>query len=109
MKKIADTKMYPEDLNSPRREFPNEGLGIVVTLLVRPGIIFCVFLIGAQSSCFRSQVFRQKLTSYQRPRNPRWTITQATKDLPDGVVVFGVRRESPSPSNWNELGLLRSI
>ena len=42
MEKIADTKMYPEDLNSPRREFPNEGLDIVVTLLVRPGIIFCV-------------------------------------------------------------------
>ena len=28
------TKIYPEDLNSPRQEFSNGGLGIVVTLLV---------------------------------------------------------------------------
>ena len=41
--KIDHTKMYPEDLNTPRQELSNGGLGIAVALLVRPGIDFsCV-------------------------------------------------------------------
>ena len=35
--------MYPEDLHSPRLELSNGGLGIIVALLVHPGIDFsCV-------------------------------------------------------------------
>ena len=33
--KIGHKKMYPTDLNSPRQEHSNGGLGIVVVLLVR--------------------------------------------------------------------------
>ena len=36
--KIDDTTIYPEDLTSPRQEFSNGGLGIVVALLVCPRI-----------------------------------------------------------------------
>ena len=42
----APTKIYPEDLNSPRRELSNGSLRIVVALLVRWQIDFCVFLLG---------------------------------------------------------------
>ena len=40
---MDDTQPYLEDLSSPRREFSNDGLEIVVALLVCPGISFsCV-------------------------------------------------------------------
>ena len=44
-------KIYLEDLDSPRRELSNGGLGIVVALLVCWGINFCVHISDAQSSC----------------------------------------------------------
>ena len=41
--KISFTKIYQADLDSPRRELSNGGLGIVVTLLVPRQIDFsCV-------------------------------------------------------------------
>ena len=43
--------MDPADLNSLRRELSNGGLGIVVTLPVRSGIVVGVFILGVQSSC----------------------------------------------------------
>ena len=48
---MAFTKIVPADLDSPRRELSNAGLGIVVALLVRQGNDFHVFLLGVQSSC----------------------------------------------------------
>ena len=76
MEKIADTKMYPEDLNSPRREFPNEGLDIVVTLLVRPGIIFCVcFYCGSDPAVTFWQVdliFFREFSAYTRQDTMRF-------------------------------------
>ena len=38
--KMHPTKIVTADLDSPRRELSNGGLGIVVALLVRPGIDF---------------------------------------------------------------------
>ena len=43
---MDDTKLDPEDLDSPRRELSNGCLEIVVALLVRRRIIFCLFLLG---------------------------------------------------------------
>ena len=45
------TKMTHVYLDSPSRELSNGGLGVVVALLVRWGIIFCVRISDAQSSC----------------------------------------------------------
>ena len=40
-------KIVPADLDSPCQELSNDGLGIVVALLVRPGFDFvCVFTGG---------------------------------------------------------------
>ena len=50
-------KLIRIGLNSPRREFSNLGLGIVVALLVRWKIGFCVFLLGIQSSCRNYSAF----------------------------------------------------
>ena len=36
------TKVYPKDLDFPRRELSNCGLEIVVALLVCSGLVFCV-------------------------------------------------------------------
>ena len=43
--------MDRKDLDSPRRELSNGGLGIVAALVVFSGIIFCVRISNAQSSC----------------------------------------------------------
>ena len=43
--------MYPADLNSPRQELSNGGLGIVVALLVCWQIDFCRIILEVQSSC----------------------------------------------------------
>ena len=40
------TKIYTEDLNSPRREFSNGGLGIVVALTLFQELIFSYVSIG---------------------------------------------------------------
>ena len=48
---MDDTKLDPEDLDSPCRELSNSGFGIVVALPVCRGIDFCVFLLGVQSGC----------------------------------------------------------
>ena len=50
------TKMTHAYLDSPRREISNSGLGIVVALLVCWGIIFCVRISDAQSSCSSSLI-----------------------------------------------------
>ena len=39
---MSPTKIDQADLDSPRRELSNGGHGIVVALLVRWGIDFCV-------------------------------------------------------------------
>ena len=44
--KINSTKTYQADLDSPRRELSNGGLGIVAALLVTGKSIFCVFILG---------------------------------------------------------------
>ena len=49
--KINFTKIGQADLDFPRRELSNGGLGIVVALLLRWGIIFCVSISDALSSC----------------------------------------------------------
>ena len=43
--------MYPADLNSPRQELSNGGLGIVVALLVCWQLDFCRIILEVQSSC----------------------------------------------------------
>ena len=43
--------MYLADLNSPRRELSNDGLGIAVALLVRQQINLLCAHTGKQSSC----------------------------------------------------------
>ena len=44
---MAFTKIVPADLDSPRQELSNAGLGIFVALLVRRGNDFwCVFTGG---------------------------------------------------------------
>ena len=48
---MAHTKMYSKDLDSPRRELSNGGLGIVVALTAFRELIFRVFILGVQSSC----------------------------------------------------------
>ena len=65
--KIDDTTIYPEDLTSPRQEFSNGGLGIVVTLLVRRGIVFCVFLLGSNPAIFHV-LLTQQSSSLKRRR-----------------------------------------
>ena len=45
------TKINTAYLDFPRRELSNGGLGFVVALLVRQGVIFCVRLLGVQSNC----------------------------------------------------------
>ena len=44
-------KIDQADLDFPRRELSNGGLGIIATLLVPQQIIFCVRLADRQSSC----------------------------------------------------------
>ena len=45
------TKIDQTGLDSPRREFSNGGLGIVVALTVLGGIDFCRLVLDVQSSC----------------------------------------------------------
>ena len=72
---MDDTKPYPEDLDSPCRELSNGGLGLVVALLVCPGINFRVFLLGVQSSCTRLKNYEdiewqlEALEGVQKERN----------------------------------------
>ena len=50
------TKIDQADLDSPRREFSNDGLGNVVALLVFLGeLFFCRRLLEVQSSCTQQQ------------------------------------------------------
>ena len=49
--KIHFTKIDQADLDSPHRELSNGGLGIVVALTFFSGIIFCLLVLGVQSSC----------------------------------------------------------
>ena len=51
------TKLDQADLDSPRRELSNGGLGIVIALLVCWQIILCVLLLGVQSSCSLRSIF----------------------------------------------------
>ena len=46
------TKMTHSYLDSPRRELSNGGLGIVVALLIRRGIVFCVVTSVTNHSIF---------------------------------------------------------
>ena len=45
------TKIYPADLDSPRRELSNGGLESVAILLARWQINFCRLVLDVQSSC----------------------------------------------------------
>ena len=45
------TKIVKADLDSPRRELSDGGLGIVVALTFFRQLIFRVFLLGVQFSC----------------------------------------------------------
>ena len=47
-------KIVKSDLNSPRRELSDGGLGIFVAFMVFRQLMFCVFLLGVQSSCMVS-------------------------------------------------------
>ena len=47
-------KIYPADLDSPRRELSNGGLKSVVTLLVR-WYFFCRLVLDVQSSCMQTK------------------------------------------------------
>ena len=50
--------MYPEDLNSPRRELSNGGLGFILALLIRPGIDLSCVSTGGPIQLYRpSRVF----------------------------------------------------
>ena len=76
---MDDTKPYPEDLNSPCLELSNGGLGLVVALLVCPGINFRVFLLGVESRCTRLKNYKdierqlEALEGMQKGRNtPKW-------------------------------------
>ena len=62
------TKTVKADLDSPRRELSHGGLGIVVTLLVRWQIFFCVRLLGVQSSCINSFPCSCRLVPFFRHR-----------------------------------------
>ena len=54
---MNDTKVDPEDLDSPRRELSNGGLGIIVVLLVRPRINFsCVFTGGPSNPAVHTYI-----------------------------------------------------
>ena len=45
------TKINPADLNSPRQDLSNGGLGIVAALLVLWQIDFCRLILDVQSRC----------------------------------------------------------
>ena len=47
------TKIVPADLDSPRRELLNSGLGLVVTLLVHWQINFSCVHFGRATSCIQ--------------------------------------------------------
>ena len=51
------TKIYPEDLNSPRQELSSGGLEIVVTLLVRRVIDFSCISTGGSIQLYRKEWF----------------------------------------------------
>ena len=61
------TTMNPKYLDSSCREFSNGGLEIVVTLLVRRGIVFCVFLLGSNPAIFHV-LLTQQSSSLKRRR-----------------------------------------
>ena len=65
------------DLNSSRQELSNGGLGIVVTLLVRWQIIFCVRFANRQSSCTQFRTIR----GYSRHRSKENSTVHTKKKL----------------------------
>ena len=89
---MDQTKMNQEDLDSPRRELSNSGLGTVVALLVRWGIDFCGLILGypIQLYCGGDHSRSGRGLGHQRlwPRRPRPCLLWLWP-RPDAVHGFG--------------------
>ena len=76
--KMDHTKIGTAYLDSPCQELSDGGLGIVVALLVRWGIDFCVRALGVQSSCRlnRIRLIKYSCAEVSGPSEVPWFVRE---------------------------------